>query len=347
MSDKDLFTCLAERLTCANGTILYPKADGRVEIPQSFVRLMGWKDKGRIKISLAGPQKLCLVEGDRMVAHQFVGSVVVSMERVRIPASMLRKIGLDKNDRVVVIPQISPGDPCLIVVPDLSRKIEAVRQVFLDIGQKKCEWLAGLVDVALQVVPKDEGPPVSHFSDLPQAPRLFFPSPFKPTIIRVIGKPFAFRAHWVAAPASNGGGGTFVAHKDDLCQLCKVRGPERIYLIPVLRRGVDADQVGFLLVKEELRTVIGRALYSFNPTSFDLILYYKPFSYGMFDVFRNPPEPIPESVLDKAQESCVNPDAFLDSVFKEIPAPFVQDRSPAVLVKRNFALGLVPDNFEE
>lgn len=357
MSDKDLFAYLAERLSCVDGTVLYPKGDGRVEIPQSLVRLMGWKNKCRVEIGLSGHQRLCLTGNERTATARHLGSVVVSMERVRIPASILRKAELDIGDRksVVVVPQMPSSfcmdkDPCLSVVPDLGSRFNMARAWFEAIGQRNCELLAAslegkpvLADPEPVIPPDPVQEMVENLREPSQPPKLFFPSPFKPTVIRVIGKPFLFQAHWVATS----GGGTFAAHKDDACPLCKDRGPERMYLIPVLRRGADMEQAGFLLAKEELRAVIGKVLAGANPTSLDMILYYRPFAYGMFEVFKNPPEPIPEGVLEKAQETCGNPDAFLDSVFKESFAPTVPARSPAVLVKGHFAAGLAPDNFEE
>jgi hypothetical protein len=344
MCDDKVFNSLALRLLDARGTILYPKGDGRIEIPQGLVRLMGWRNKSIVRIGTC-LRGLSLASDDFPVPEP-LGQVAVSMDRVRIPVSILRKAGINGKPGVTVTPDLNK--PMLIVLPYMLDRVGSVATVLSEMGEATCAKLLAAIDgktVSARLREADAVPelvPGTEPLDSGTEPKLFFPSPFKPTVIRVIGQPFMFQAHWVATV----GGGTFIVHKVE-CPLCKERGPERLYLVPVIRRGAELEQAGFLLAKEELRAVIGRVLSGSNPSAFDLMLYYKPFAYGMFEVFRKPPEPLVDGLVESAQEMCGDPDAFLESVFAEPDADAVAQRSPAVMVKSHFGSSFVPRNFGE
>jgi hypothetical protein len=180
-------------------------------------------------------------------------------------------------------------------------------------------------------------PPVDELESTIHSPmvdkaKLFLPEFSAPTVVRVIGSPFAFQSHWVAQI----GGGTIIPHRSSECKCCGIRAPDRMYLIPIIRRK-ESLSTGYLLVKEELRAKIGRALAGSNPTLFDLILYYKPFVDGMFDVYRNPPEPMPDGLVECAQAACGDPNTFLANTFPEQEGFAVPSRMPALLVPGNFA----------
>src|SRR5574343_1470109 len=83
---KEVFPELARMIAYRDGTVLYPKGDGRVEIPHGIVRLMGWRDKSTVWIG-RGPGCLVLSIGK---PDNPVGRIAVSMERARIPMSILK-----------------------------------------------------------------------------------------------------------------------------------------------------------------------------------------------------------------------------------------------------------------
>lgn len=376
----DKTNALVSALTARLGTLVHPKSDGRIEIPRSLVRLMGWENKQTILITrLNGYLELSVAAP---IGVPIIGRVSISMERARIPMSMLRMAGMNRCKTLVISAGLN-SIPSLSVRPWIIDKQDELYQIIDDAGPQIRDRLYSiLVDHDHQtgtsagppVVPVslDPGPwvkarsadrllsvPMDGFSPdpgrspcqsltLPRPPvdelestihspmvdkaKLFLPEFSAPTVVRVIGSPFAFQSHWVAQI----GGGTIIPHRSSECKCCGIRAPDRMYLIPIIRRK-ESLSTGYLLVKEELRAKIGRALAGSNPTLFDLILYYKPFVDGMFDVYRNPPEPMPDGLVECAQTACGDPNTFLANTFPEQEGFAVPSRMPALLVPGNFA----------
>jgi hypothetical protein len=117
-----------------------------------------------------------------------------------------------------------------------------------------------------------------------------------------------------------------------------------MYLVPVIRKKNGTSEPGYLLIREEIRAKIGRIIAGANPTLFDVIFFYKPFAEGSFDVYRNPPEPILEDVLERAREACENPDEFISDTFPIPKGSLTLHRMPMTLVPAHFASGFMPYN---
>jgi len=347
----DKVKALVDVLMVRHGTLAYPKGDGRVEVPRALVRLMDWKDKQAITIA-CGDGFLNLSDRPRVGEH-IIGQVTISMERARIPMSMLRAAGMTGYRTVVISASLTP--PSLSVQPWIVNRQDELRQIIEDAGSEIRDRLyAILVDQrAVPAQPQVAEPlpdpvvePVEPYADpLPEPAldkaQLFLPEFSMPNIIRIVGSPFAFQSHWVA----KGCEGTIVPHRQSGCPCCGVRAPDRTYLVPVIKRKEDQFTAGYLLVRDELRTKIGRVLAGANPTLFDLILYYKPFVDGMFDVYKNPPEPMPEGIVERAQAACGDPDVFLANTFPEQESFAPPSRMPALLALGHFAGSIKPHNF--
>jgi hypothetical protein len=329
MSDE-MFGALAHTLVSDDGTTVYPKGDGRVEIPHGIVRLMGWRDKCVVWIWRSHDR---LVLSDRPNGHQ-IGRVSVSMERARIPMSMLRTVGMDGRP-LVVSPELTSGT--INVRPSLVKAKPRVEAVLREMGPEMCAKLAAALSGDSCADKPADPAKGARAAD----PKLFLMDTSGPTVIRVIGAPFVFNAHWVPV----GDKGRIVPHRDP-CPLCSMRTPDKMFLIPVVRKKGGETQAGFLLAQEDLRANIARQIAGRNPTEFDLILFYKPYSDGMCGVYKSPVEPMPESQMANARSACADPNAFVASTFHETDGDIqsVPGRAPMFIAEGHFSDEAKPRN---
>lgn len=337
----DKTKALALSMAARQGTLAHPKGDGRVEIPRALVRLMDWKDTQVISIIC---REGCLDLSDRIcVGNHVIGHVTISMERARIPMSMLRTSGMTGCKTLVISASLTP--PSLSVRPWIIDKQDELQQIIEDAGSAIRDRLYSvLVDAKSAPLPDVVKPEPIKLQD--EAPldeaQLFLPKFGAPTIVRILGSPFAFQSHWVTK--GDGNGGIIVPHPPSGCQLCNHRVPEKMYLVPVIRKQNGTFESGYLLIKEDVKAKIGQVIAGANPTLFDVILFYRPFAEGSFDVYRNPPEPILSDVLERAKNVCDNPDEFISDTFLIPAEPFVLTRMPMALAPAHFAPGFMPHN---
>jgi hypothetical protein len=313
---------LAKMIAHRDGIVLYPKGDGRIEIPNAVVRLMGWRDKSKILI-YRKPGCLVLSIDDCGVP---ISRVAVSMGRVRIPMSILKSVSMG---RVSIIAAID-FPKSIVVRRNLEEpsRLADLEVILGEIGEDACARLMGILDGNHQGV---ETRLAEVHQEQCAKPRLFLMDSKRPTIVRVVGPPFAFQAHWV----TDGSLGKLVAHSDG-CELCTLRAPERLSLVPVIRRAGGLQTPGFLLAQEELRSKMARQLSGRNPVDFDLILYFAPFQDGMCSVHKAPPEAIPEDLVKSAQEVCSDPDRFVAESFGTGFAEGRVARAPMFIVEGHF-----------
>jgi hypothetical protein len=339
----DRTKALALSMTARLGTLVHPKGDGRVEIPRALVRLMEWKDKQVITIVRSTG---CLDLSDRArVGEHVIGHVTISTERARIPMSMLRAAEMTGYRTLVISASLTP--PSLSVQPWIIDRQDELRQIIDCAGPEIRDRLYSiLVDarpVLLPEVANVEPEPIKFQADeqtsLDRA-QLFLPEFGSPTVVRILGSPFVFQSHWVALD----NGGAIIPHPSSECQLCNNRAPDKMYLVPVIRKKNGTSEPGHLLIREEIRAKIGRVIAGANPTLFDVIFFYKPFAEGSFDVYRNPPEPMLEDVLERAREACENPDEFISDTFPIPKGSLTLARMPMTLVPAHFASGFMPYN---
>jgi len=349
---SEMIQRLARLVAHRDGTLLYPKGDGRVEIPHGIVRFMGWSDKSTVWI---GRSPGCLVLSNER-QDDTVGRVAVSMERVRVPMSILKSAAM--GDGPVVVSIDLSG---IIVVRrhlEGSADLADLEGAFGEAGEPVCQRLLGILGSYRQAIDAEEQPIATVVTPkpigVPQSltewkydiinngkPKLFLMNMNKPTIIRVVGMPFAFQAHWV--PAQDHTAGRIVPHSDG-CSLCSIRAPERMSLVPVIKKSDGRSEHGFLLAQEDLRSKIASRLAGRNPTDFDLVLYFAPFQDGMCSVYIVPPEVLPDDLVKLAQAACADPDGFVAETFGSDPPEGRPARAPMFIVEGHFAEDAKPRN---
>lgn len=340
----EMTTALVRLLAPRCGTAIRPKADGRIEIPHGIVRLMGWPNGQAILVT----RRDGYIEVSDGCGPDVIGQVVVSMERVRIPSSILRKAGM--AGKTVVVSPVLGASRRVVVRSSLVNALEDLRKIVQDAGPETRNRLYAALGGQMadpEQVPApdshrmDPEPPVAEPKTPDAEAELFLPNHDAPTVIRILGPAVSFQTHWVSVGQS---GGALAPHNGSNCRLCGTRAPEAMAIIPAITRRKSGDQkIGYMLVKEDLRSRIGRVLHGDKPESMDLILYYRPFADGMYEVFRNPPEPMPDDIIQHARDVCGNPLKFLGTILNE-PEKAIPARMPTVLVAGHFADSMKPRN---
>lgn len=129
MADMDNLSYL---LSHRRGIHSKPKRDGRVEIPQGIVRLMGWKDGDMLGANSGVGGSLFLFKVTGIASGlEMLGLTSVSMGRVRIPKAILRAASIDGP--VVVVPD---SDLLAVVVwKDISQRWRELEAILGGIGQ--------------------------------------------------------------------------------------------------------------------------------------------------------------------------------------------------------------------
>jgi len=320
---------LSNLITRRSGTPVHVKGDGRIEIPHRIVRLMGWKDKQVITVC-CDTCSLVLSES----CKNPIGKVSISAGRLRVPMSMLKKAGL--NGHLTFVVSTNLNDSSICVMPYVLDKNEKIFDIIGSIDNNILEMIHDILVNPVRLI---------AVKSVLSKPQLFLPSCDGPTIVRIIGPSLLFNAHWVNLKG-DGRGGTIVPHKDG-CKICEHRTPDILSIIPVIRKQRGELDVGFLLVKEGLRRKIGSVLLGTksDPSCADVLIYYVPYDDGMFRVYMNPHEVMPEDIINKAKETCGDPNAFVASCFQEPDEPFQVHMIPVVLAKKHFDSSAGPRNF--
>ena len=339
----DRHATLANILARRDGTVAYPKNDGRIEIPQGIVRLMGWKDgstlfvwrvDGGLSLREIAPTDRCGFD-----------KISISMGRARIPRSMLRMASMDAKI-IVLAPDLTSGS--VYARPYILNRRTELETALRELEPKFLDHLHAILTDSAE--DSTEAPVETEPAKDVAEPKLFLPDFKRPTVIRVIGQPFSFAAHWVSEPSCGTKGGAIAAHRRyEECPYCDKKSPETMCLVPVVRRRYGKSEAGYLLTHLVLKNQIARALKGGNPTECELTLIYSPYSDGSFKVFHNPTDGsvFPDEMTRIAQELCDNPDGFLASVFFEHSSPVAVDRFPTVLAANLFDDRARPRNLVE
>lgn len=316
---------LAYLLTDAPGTRIIPKGDGRVEIPRSLTFLLGWNRRKRVKVfGRPGRLYLCLTDqiGDGRSA-ELLGHVSVSMQRVRIPLSFLKKAGLQRC-AVIVSPEVSTIDENVIVVQRSCRHRARLLQDWLEGTTANTDLLQSIlfgdepeIRTAAARTPKTADGQKWTVRAVPEPvaeAQLFVPTHGQPTVLRVLGRPYVFKGCWMKMKAES---------KRFRIGLAGPKGTQTFALIPVLRKKGEKWHPGWLLARELLTNRIGKIVSSklaegVQSEDFDIILWYDPAQYDWFNLFTNPIDPLPETIVKRGHEACSDVDWSIKKFFKSV-----------------------------
>jgi hypothetical protein len=346
----DSFDIITE-LLLGYGMSVLPKGDGRLEIPQHVVKMLGWSRKKELFFSLRAG---FLVVSSRPQADTHIGKVAVNMGRARVPLNILKAAGMNGDALMLVI---TDGEEIVLRPFVVAR--DFLKSLVAQLDSNIVASIAKILTVDRSVVYDGQAPLIveqSHASKfttsgdrkktdelspaLPDigeksgekdGPFLILPNISECVVFRPVGLPFRFPGHWF----------------HESCELVRMAffstDATNFYLIPGIRRVKggrvgDKYRFGFLLLNTALYGRVSLIVRAAQGKSRDLILMYQPLMSDSFAVYTNPPEDIPEDVVKAAMDLCSDPEGFMKKTFREYDrnkdGGFFSTVSPALHAKR-------------
>jgi len=309
---------------------LMPKSDGRIEIPRRVVFMMGWNREKDVRAFFRKGEVVLSANGSYSDTEDWklAGKIKVSMDRVRIPLSFLQKAGLGRSC-VNLLPCFGTTATAFVAV----RRNMSARQERLKIWASNFPEAAGELELLLagskEDLLKERLEPSAKqrrkFSELRSKlseakkesvshenaaePKLLVPPTIAPVVIRVLGRPYVF---YGSCRNSSGRYSVF---------LDGVNGKDSFFLVPVLRKNGESWDPAFLLARDlligRLGTILREKLQDGCASEkFDIVLWSDPGQYDGFKVYNNPPDPLPEEVVERGRKSCSDIESFIRKTFK-------------------------------
>lgn len=319
---------LVDLLSTNFGIDLYPKADGRVEIPKDVVLFLEWNSHEIINTTFE--------EGSIYVSSGSFDkniSIKVSHGRVRIPAGVLRSAGLYKKNLIATFDL----DCTMKITANNSNNIEVIDEFIENLTEEQKKTLKDiLIGNAYKTnneIPNMELIRVSVSQSSFEKPKLFLLDAIedKPFIFKPVGNPYKFKFCWVDKVP--------LLSRDEKDTLIS-------YVIPVIN--MNNKDIGFLLIDQ---ITFGKVCYILNKkgretaVDRDLIFIFSPKTrIGSFKVYENPRQEIKQEVIDKAKLICANPEKFLIDNF-DIYSSGKRDFPPSTLTSNT--IGRIKQNERE
>lgn len=271
------------------GVSVFPKADGRVEIPQFVVHAMGWERINKVYITIEDIG-VCVYTNNEGL--NTAGFTLVSGGRIRIPASILKKTIFFKKPLMFVIER---NRVIARKRAELSEVEECLKNIFGD--EEKCiNTLACKSSTKKKLIGK---------------PELILLSMNHITIFRSVGFPFKFMASF----------------NNTTREIVFSRPRHNIfafYLIPGIKRVNDNDFIiGFLLLNSRTHEQLCRKIKE-NGIDREIMFYPGQTEIGGFRVFTNAPNTkYSAELISRAEHMCGDPKNLLETHFRQV----VQNRN--------------------
>ena len=297
---------LAKLLLVDFGVDLYPKADGRVEIPKHIVSY-AW-DSNLVYISSDMCGNIFISDDAEQIQEEISVSVRVSHGRVRIPSGFLRKVGMYRRNLIATFDGISIVHIKQNNASGYGALLEFLNSLSDCQADQFVKIMTGRAPRDDNNIPDMEIVRISANQGVVSEPKLFLlvSDENKPVLFRPIGDPYKFKCCWVDGVPK-------LTQNDD------TNNTSVIYAIPGIKRNKDeGNAAGFLLIDSitfgKVRyvanrrgsTVVGRVLiFLFSPKA----------RVGSFKVFENPEEKMDPNSIEEAKLICSNPERFLYNNF--------------------------------
>jgi hypothetical protein len=316
------------------GIIAHPKTDNRVEVPQSFVKTMGWNHHKKLYMSYDDGAEFYISYDPQFHSEDEVQiEVSVSNRRVRIPAGFLKKIGMDGRALSFI-----GADDLGIVRIDNSHNENEIGGFIASLDVEDVEELGRLLvgrDVAFEIeeddeieIPDEEKEAKIPFGEIARVSvkknaNLILLSKSESVVFRPIQNPYKFTGHWDDKE--------IVFSRN----VSKDTKQFKFYLIPGIQR-VKQEKggfvLGFLLLDENIfGKVCERIVRSpgrKTAVGVEMIFIHDSFTFGSFKVYENPPEELPCEVLERAKFTCSDPEGFLSKAFRIVDSPSKNSNPP-------------------
>ena len=319
---------LVEYISTNFGIDLYPKADGRVEIPKEVVLFLGW-DSCEIVNTMFEEGNVYVSNGsfDKNIP------IKVSHGRVRIPVGVLKSAGLHKKSLIATFDL----NCTMRITADNSNNIEAINEFIDSLTEKQKKNLKDIfIGDTYKInneIPNMElvRAPVNQ-SDF-EKPKMFLLDAIedKSFIFKPVGNPYKFKFCW----------------SDKVPLLSR---DEEDILVSYAIPGINMynKDVGFLLVDQ---ITFGKVCYILKKKEEetgidkDLIFIFSPKTrIGSFKVYENPKQEVERNIIDRAKLICANPENFLLNNF-DIYSSGKRDFPPTSLTSNT--IGRIKQNERE
>jgi len=306
-------------LTWRHGIYVYPKADGRIEVPQSILSKMGWDLKeiyitaelGEIIIS-----PIPLDNSGRSMACKLTNG------RVRIPYTISKVLGFDKTPVYMVI--------CngYIIVRSNVNSISSNKRIQLFLESLSDSQKKDLIAI-VRNLPIINNVAISVAKEVYSAkPELILPDVVQSIVFRIIGPPACL------------GCATWLRETKELFLIKDFNDCSPVFIIPGIQIMNGGFRIGFLLVDtplyKEISVLVKRG-------ASELIIWYETSSPTNFRIYVNPITPLENKLMDKAHNMCQDHFEFANDVFKIItPEEYFMNRNYQTiptLVKQNVVVG--------
>lgn len=296
------------------GFVLYPKGDGRVEIPQTIIHILSWENLKEVYIFIEDYRIfLSPTPETRQLIHP-VGKTKVSQGRIRVPATFVKQGGMEKKTLSAAIDEDGFVE---IRVNGVRGKhlTAAVNEIPDAIALRIANCLTE--DKLNLVVPK----------------KLIIPQTRQTICFRALQDPFRFRAYWLKS--------------GDIVFGQYSQGPHIhiFYLIGgYVKLPKGKVELGYLLATQVLYDLFLAARRrasneGTDPSNRDWIIQFDPTIREDFRVFNVPGDKHPEEENFKNLFDIDTIRKFVSNNFKRCKGDFEFSDPPVVINNINFRRG--------
>jgi hypothetical protein len=287
-----------------SGVSVFPKADGRVEIPQFVVRAMGWEKTKKIYITNESVG-VCIYANN--VSNETIGVSFSSAGRLRIPAGALKKTNFFRKSLVFVI--------------ERNRVVARPRAESKDVRE-------GLINLFSAFVPQKEikEPAEEKHKEKVGEPELILLNTNKSTMFHPVNNPFQFMA-------------SFSNSRREIVFGSEECNNFRFFLIPGIKRSGDSFQIGFLLLNSQTYSALAIKVISAGLDK-EFMFWPNQKESGGFMVVAHPPSSRnTNEIVELAKKICEDPKSILETHFRKMNTNNdVYSTPPAIIAQQTINL---------
>lgn len=285
------------------GISVFPKADGRIEIPQFVVSAMDWKGLSEIYFTHEDVGICMYADGSRL--KNIIGSSISNTGRFRIPATSIRKTPFFRKGLIFVIERER-------VVAHPRAELSKVKE---DLG----------VLFSGSKTPKEHLKELEK--DLPKLgkPELILLDTNRITTFKPVDLPFSFLA-------------TFSSTKREIVFSASKYNNFNFFLVPGIERSGNNYRIGFLLINNQVYKKISSKLKDYSSEHNEIGFWPHPKETGGFQIFINPSfGKYEKAIVGKAKIMCKDPKELLEIHFRQNPPNINDDiyiTPPSIIAKQ-------------
>lgn len=306
-----------------HGNHVYPKADGRIEVPQPIVSKMNWQRLEKIYITANCGEIIISSKKPGMVGKTMLCKI--SKNRIRVPATLTREVGFSKTPVYMVLSENKVIIRSNVLSQNTMARVNSLLEKFPNEHKEELLDIFRNKSITNGIVIPDH---IENIYDNAQ-PELILPDVTQPIVFRITGAPTYV------------GTASYVTHSRKLI-FTFYGGYESMYLVPGIHIARGGYRIGFLLINCWFQKQMANLVIYRNAS--EIIIWYDTSRTNNFKLCVNPPTVLRKELLKKAESMCSNPIKFVEKTFKFITAEEFKRNSlkyghVPTLVKQNIVIG--------